>query len=233
MNRAVAKYGGATGTNPERQLIDRYARLLDRNARRLASRTGHAVLPEDLWAAGAMGLIEAHRRYDAARDVKFETFAEHRIRGAMIDEMRRMDHLPRRLRDDTDKVERAHARLAQQLHREPTVEEVAEAVGAPLDEVMEVMQLLQPAVPVAEELATYEGPAVDDLIERGERQVALAGAIGALPERLQVLLALYYDEGLTYREIAKILSVSEPRVCQLHGEAMKRLRGSLPADEAT
>ena len=232
MNRAVAKYGGTAGAMPERQLIERYARLLDRNARRLSARTGHAVPAEDLWSAGAMGLIEAHRRFDAARDVKFETFAEHRIRGAMIDEMRRMDHLPRRLRDDTDKVERAHARLAQQLHREPTVEEVAEAVGAPLEEVMEVMQLLQPAVPVAEELATYEGPAVDDLIERGERQVALAGAIGALPERLQVLLALYYDEGLTYREIAKILSVSEPRVCQLHGEAMKRLRGALPADGA-
>jgi RNA polymerase sigma factor for flagellar operon FliA len=220
------------GTTPERQLIERYARLLDRNARRLSARTGHAVPAEDLWSAGAMGLIEAHRRFDAARDVKFETFAEHRIRGAMIDEMRRMDHLPRRLRDDTDKVERAHARLAQALHREPTVEEVAEAVGAPLEEVMEVMQLLQPAVPVAEEIATHEGPAADDLLARGERQAALAGAIGALPERLQVLLALYYEEGLTYREIAKILQVSEPRVCQLHGEAMKRLRGAMPADEA-
>jgi len=141
--------------------------------------------------------------------------------------MRRMDHLPRRLRDDTDKVERAHARLAQQLHREPTVEEVAESLDLPLEEVMEAMQLLQPAVPVAEEVALHEGPAVDDLIEQGERQRQLAGAIGELPERLRILLALYYDEGLTYREIAKILQVSEPRVCQLHAEAMKRLRGTL------
>jgi RNA polymerase sigma factor FliA len=232
MNRAVATYAGTAGATPERQLIERYARLLDRNARRLSARTGHAVPAEDLWSAGAMGLIEAHRRFDAARDVKFETFAEHRIRGAMIDEMRRLDHLPRRLRDDTDKVERAHARLAQSLHREPTVEEIAEAVGEPLEQVMEVMQLLQPAVPVAEEIATHGGPGVDELIERGERQQALAGAIGALPERLQILLALYYDEGLTYREVARILQVSEPRVCQLHGEAMKRLRETLQGKEA-
>ncbi len=227
MNRAVAKYGVAAGGAPERELLRKHGPMLDRLARRLSARTGHAVASEDLWSAGAMGLIEAHRRFDAARDVKFETFAEHRIRGAMIDEMRRMDHLPRRLRDDTDKVERAHARLAQQLHREPTVEEVAEAVGAPLEGVMEVMQLLQPAVQVVEEMATHEGPGVDELLERGERQAALAGAIRALPERLQILLALYYDEGLTYREIAKVLQVSEPRVCQLHGEAMKRLRGGL------
>jgi RNA polymerase sigma factor for flagellar operon FliA len=227
MNRAVAKYGGMTGNTPERQLIERYARLLDRNARRLAARTGHAVPSEDLWAAGAMGLIEAHRRYDAARDVKFETFAEHRIRGAMIDEMRRMDHLPRRLRDDTDKVERAHARLAQQLHREPTVEEVAEAIGAPLEEVMEVMQLLQPAVPVAEEIATSEELPADERYDRAQQQRVLAGAIAALPERLRILLALYYDEGLTYREIAKVLGVSEPRVCQLHSDAVKRLRAGL------
>ncbi|MBK9518786.1 MAG: FliA/WhiG family RNA polymerase sigma factor [Anaeromyxobacter sp.] len=225
MNRAVAKYGGSGGGDPERELLKRHGPLLDRIARRLSARTGHAVQPEDLWSAGAMGLIEAARRFDAGRDVKFETFAEHRIRGAMIDEMRRMDHLPRRLRDDADQVERAHARLAQQLQREPTVEEVAEAVGAPLEDVMEVMQLLQPAVPMAEELAASEAPAADEAYGQHQRQRALAGAIAELPERLRILLALYYDEALTYREIARMLGVSEPRVCQLHGDAMKRLRG--------
>jgi len=232
MNRAVARYGVSQAADSERKLIERHAHLLDRSARRLAARTGHAVQPEDLWAAGAMGLIEAQRRFDPARDVKFETFAEHRIRGAMIDEMRRMDHLPRRLRDDTDKVARAHARLGQQLGREPTVEEVAEAVGGPLEDVMEAMQLLQPAVPVIDDLAASDAPAADELVERAERQQALGGAVAALPERLRILLALYYDEGLTYREIAKILAVSEPRVCQLHGEAMKRLRGELGTDAA-
>ncbi len=228
MIRAVNKYGGAGGADPERELLKRYGPLLDRTARRLSARTGHAVQPEDLWSAGAMGLIDASRRFDAGRDVKFETFAEHRIRGAMIDEMRRMDHLPRRLRDDTDKVERAHARLAQQLHREPTVEEVADAVGAPLEDVMEVIQLLQPAVPVAEELAVSDAEGADEAYDRRQQQASLAKAIGELPERLRILLALYYDEALTYREIARMLGVSEPRVCQLHADAMKRLRGGFP-----
>lgn len=227
MNRAVAKYGGTSGAAPERELLKRHGPMLDRMARRLSARTGHAVQPEDLWAAGAMGLIEASRRFDPSRDVKFETFAEHRVRGAMVDEMRRMDHLPRRLRDDADKVERAHARLAQQHHREPTVEEVAEAVGGQLEDVSEVMQLLQPAVPVAEEIATSEALPADEQYDRGEQARQLARAIGDLPERLRILLALYYDEALTYREIARVLGVSEPRVCQLHGEAMKRLRGTV------
>jgi RNA polymerase sigma factor FliA len=231
MNRAVAKYGGGAGIDPERELLLRYGHLLDRTSRRLSARTGHAVAAEDLWSAGAMGLIEAHRRFDGARDVKFETFAEHRIRGAMLDEMRRMDHLPRRLRDSADQVERARSKLAQHLHREPSVEEVAEAVGGPAEDVMEVMQLLQPSVPVAEELAMSEATPVDELYDRGEQQVALARAITALPERLRILLALYYDEGLTYREIAKVLGVSEPRVCQLHGDAMKRLRVGLSDEQ--
>jgi RNA polymerase sigma factor for flagellar operon FliA len=227
MNRAVAKYGGASGGAPERELLKRYAHLLDRAARRLAGRTGHAVQPEDLWSAGARGLIEASRRVDASRDVKFETFADHRIRGAMLDEMRRMDHLPRRLRDSADKVERAHGRLGQELQREPTVEEVASAVGGPLEDVMEVMQLLQPAIPVAEEVALSEAAPADELFARGERRRALAAAIGLLPERQRQVLALYYDEGLTYREIAQVLQVSEPRVCQIHGEAVKKLRAEL------
>ena len=224
MNRAVAKYGGTSAGATERELLLRHGPLLDRLARRLSARTGHAVAAEDLWGAGAMGLLEAARRFDPSRDVKFETFAEHRVRGAMVDELRRMDHLPRRLRDSADKVERAHGKLAQRLHREPSVEEVADAVGGELEDVMEVMQLLQPPVPVAEEVAASADVPADELYDRGERQRVLARAIGELPERLRILLALYYDEGLTYREIAKVLSVSEPRVCQLHGDAMKRLR---------
>ena len=227
MNRAVSKYGGTAGSDPERELLLRHAPMLDRTARRLAARTGHAVSAEDLWSAGAMGLIEASRRFDPGRDVKFETFAEHRVRGAMVDEMRRMDHLPRRLRDQADKVERAHGKLGQQLQREPTVEEVAGAVGGELEDVMEVMQLLQPAVPVAEEIAASGELPADVRYDHAEQQRDLARVIGELPERLRILLALYYDEALTYREIARILGVSEPRVCQLHADAMKRLREAL------
>ena len=174
-----------------------------------------------------MGLIEAAQRFDGARDVRFESFAEHRIRGAMLDEMRRMDHLPRRLRADVEKVEAARARLAQHLGRDPDTHEVAEAIAAAPQDVAELLQLLAPHLPINDEIATSPESAVEDALAKAELQRRLARAISLLPERLRVLLALYYDEELTYREIAKILGVSEPRVCQLHSEAVKKLRAGL------
>ncbi|MGC3998703.1 MAG: FliA/WhiG family RNA polymerase sigma factor [Anaeromyxobacter sp.] len=226
MHRAYARYGTAGG-GPEAELVSRYGPLIDRCARRLSARSGHTVAAEDLWSAGAMGLIDAQRRFDGARDVKFETFAEHRIRGAMLDEMRRMDHLPRRLRADVEKVELARNKLAQSLGRDPGADELAEALGAEPADVAELLQLMAPPLPVEDDIAAAQLPEPDEALGKAQLTGALAKAIGTLPERLQVLLALYYDEELTYREIAKMLGVSEPRVCQLHSDAMKRLRGSL------
>jgi RNA polymerase sigma factor for flagellar operon FliA len=225
MHRAYAQY--AQSSSSEAQLIARHGAMIDRCARRLAARTGHAVSPDDLWSAGAMGLIEAAQRFDGARDVRFESFAEHRIRGAMLDEMRRMDHLPRRLRADVEKVEAARSKLAQNLGRDPDTHEVAEALDASPQDVAELLQLLAPHLPINDEIATSPESALEESLGRAELQRRLVRAIGALPERLRVLLALYYDEELTYREIAKILGVSEPRVCQLHSEAVKKLRAEL------
>ncbi len=224
MSRAAAAYGTS---DPSRELLARHGRLVDRRARRLAARTGHAVHPDDLWSAGAMGLLEAARRFDGAQGAKFETFAEHRIRGAMLDEMRRMDHLPRRLRADADRVERERGRLAQSLGREPSSDEIADALGVDHEDVAEVLQLLEPAMPILEDDAVSDAPAADQALASAALGRSVASAVAALPQRLQILLALYYDEGLTYREIAKVMSVSEPRVCQLHSDAMKRLRGTL------
>ncbi|GAO05508.1 sigma-70 family RNA polymerase sigma factor [Anaeromyxobacter sp. PSR-1] len=220
---ALARYG-PPAPGPDDALLRRHAPLLDRCARRLAARTGHAVDPGDLWSAGAMGLLEAARRFDASQDVRFETFAEHRVRGAMLDELRRMDHLPRRLRADADRVQAARARLEQAIGREPDPVEVADAVGLPAEQVGELLLLAAPPAPVEDDLAPAPAPPADEALAAAERRGALARAVAALPERLQVLLALYYDEALTYREIAKVLGVSEPRVCQLHAEAVKKLR---------
>jgi RNA polymerase sigma factor FliA len=224
MHRAAARYVAAGDSDGA--LIARHAQLIDRAARRLAGRTGGAVSPDDLWSAGALGLIDAARRFDAERDVRFETYAEHRIRGAMLDEMRRMDHLPRRLRAQAERVERARARLSQKLQREPTVEELSSEVGLGPEELGATLALAEPHAFQLEGLPAPTVPC-DEEASRREMVRALGGAVEGLPERLQLVLSLHYVEGLTYREIAKILGVSEPRICQIHGEAVAMLRVAL------
>jgi RNA polymerase sigma factor for flagellar operon FliA len=188
------------------------------------------VAPDDLWSSGAMGLLDAARRYDPGRDVRFESFAERRVRGAMLDEMRRMDHLPRRLRAQVERVERARLRLAQQLARDADVAEIGEAVGLATDEVCALLSLGQPHARTLDDLVCAL-PEVDDQVARAETARALAAAVERLPARLQLVLALHYDEGLTYREMAPMLEVSEPRICQLHGEALSLLRRAMAGRE--
>ena len=223
-HRAAARY--ATEATSDSALIARHGALIDRIARKLASRTAGAVSPDDLWSAGALGLLEAARRFEAARDVKFETFAAHRIKGAMLDELRRLDHLPRRLREQADGLERARARLAQLHHREPTHEELSTEAGLGPEELASLLAVTQPAVALLDHVESPAPPS-DEQVERRELLRAMTQAIEKLPERLQLVLSLHYVEGLTYREIAKILDVSEPRVCQIHGEAMALLRDAM------
>ena len=231
--RALATY--ATANTDADELIQRYAPLIDRAARRITMRTGLRSAFDDLWSAGALGLLEAAPRYDATRAVTFETFVEHRIRGAMLDELRRMDHLPRRLRSRTDDVQKVKQQLAGKLGREATTEEVAQAMNIDLEELSGLETLLEPHVSLdkAEHVlaAGGDGPSsnpVEDNIERAQMAKALAEGFKKLPERLQTVMGLHYVEGLTYREIAKMLDVSEPRVCQLHADGLKRLRAAMP-----
>ena len=144
IRRALATY--ASSTTDADDLIQRYAPLIDRAARRIAVRTGLRSAFDDLWSAGALGLLEAAPRFDAARGVSFETFVEHRIRGAMLDELRKMDHLPRRLRSRTDDVQKVKQKLAAQLGRDATTEEVAQAMNVDLEELSGLEALLEPHV---------------------------------------------------------------------------------------
>jgi RNA polymerase sigma factor for flagellar operon FliA len=221
MHRAHSKY--AVEAESDEALIAKHGALIERAARRLAARTAGAVSADDLWSAGALGLIDAARRFDPSRDIRFETFAEHRIRGAMLDEMRRMDHLPRRLRTQAEEVERARTRLGHALKREPTSEELAAELKLSLDELDGLIGVTQAPLDVLSQLQTQDTPA-DQVVERAQIMAGLAKAITRLPDRLQLVLSLHYVEGLTYREIAKILDVSEPRICQIHSEAMGKLR---------
>ncbi len=224
MHRAYLRYV-ATG-DEESALIARHADLISRLARRLAARTGYAVAADDLWSVGALGLLEAASRFDPGRDVRFESFAEHRIRGAMLDELRRMDHLPRRLRSQADSIETARARLIQSLGREPTSVELAEATKMGVEEIDAIIGVSQPHLRILPDFASG-ALAADEAVARAELRRNLTEAITALPERLQLVMSLHYQEALTYREIAHILDVSEPRVCQLHAEAITLLRESM------
>ncbi len=226
MHRAALSY--AT-TAPQPQMTDdevvrTWAHLIDRVARRIAARTANTVQPGDLWSVGGLGLIDAYHRYDPARAVKFESFAEHRIRGAMIDELREMDHLPRRMRADADKVRKARNKLGNTLGREPTSDEVAELLGMPVEDVETLEAVSAPAAALMPEMPV---PSLDSLqderIDHASRVRRMTSAITTLNPRLQTVLSLHYVEGLTYKEIAAALQVSEARVCQLHGEAVKKL----------
>jgi RNA polymerase sigma factor for flagellar operon FliA len=155
----------------------------------------------------------------------------------MLDELRKMDHLPRRLRSRTDDVQKVRQKLAGQLGRDATTEEVAQAMNVDLEELSGLEALLEPHVPLdkaTHALVSGEGhePGVEEKIERAQLAKALAEGFKKLPERLQVVMGLHYVEGLTYREIAKMLDVSEPRVCQLHADGLKRLRAMVPEFQA-
>lgn len=231
MHRALAKYAAASSNSAD-DLLKRYGTLIDRIARRVCFRTGLHSAYDDLWSTGAVGLIEAHARFDASKGASFETFAAHRIRGAMIDELRRLDHLPRRLRARTDEVDKTKKKLADELGREASQEEVAEELEMDLEDLGGLEALREPQVPLESILPTLSfETGVEDDLDRGKILAQLTKAVETLPDRLQVLVSLHYVEGLSYREIAQIMGVSEPRVCQLHGDAMKRLRSNLVSDE--
>ena len=233
MHRAALSY--ATTAAPQQltddEVVRTWAHLIDRVARRISARTANTVQPGDLWSVGALGLIDAYHRFDPARAVKFESFAEHRIRGAMIDELREMDHLPRRMRADADKVRKARTLLGNKLGREPNTDELALHLGIPVEDVEALEALSAPAAPLAPELQL---PSLDSLqdesMDHSERVARLTKAIEQLTLRLQTVLSLHYVEGFTYKEISGALQVSEARVCQLHGEAVKKLRAILTED---
>jgi RNA polymerase sigma factor for flagellar operon FliA len=230
-HRAIANYQSASQPD-DAATLRRYGHIVERLARRLVLRTGLASTYDDLWAAGALGLIEASRRFDGAKGASFETFVEHRIRGAMLDELRRLDHLPRRLRSRTDEVTKARRKLSAALGREATIEEVAAELGMDIEEASGMEALLEAPVPLERALpflTTEEN--LDDPLLRAEAVRKLAEAIETLPERLRILLSLHYVEDLTYREIARLLEVSEPRVCQLHAEAVSKLRATMTSSE--
>jgi len=237
----------------EDRLAGQHAPLVRRLALQLVARLPASVELDDLMQAGMLGLLDAARRYREMPDAQFETYATARIRGAMLDELRSQDWLPRSVRSKARRIEQAVHALEQRLGRAPLEAEIARAMGLPLDEYRGLLDDAQGMQILHYEDFARAGDGESDWQDRrpaaggdplahllaGDLRSALAEAIAALPEREKLLLSLYYEQGLNLKEIGAVMGVTEGRVCQLRTQATARLRarlqgqawGSLPEPE--
>ena len=226
------------------RLILTYAPLVKYVAGRLGSGLPAHVDEGDLVSYGLLGLIGAIERYDPARDIKFETYAISRIKGAIIDELRSLDWVPRSVRTRARQIERAIAELERTLMRAPTDEEIVSKVGLTGEELEESLtDISRSSIAALDELWSVSGEGdtvslldtIEDTqgiqpeaaLDENEMREALADAIARLPEREKLVVTLYYYEELTLREIGEVLGVTESRVSQLHTKAILRLKARL------
>lgn len=220
-------------TNENRNsLITDHVEMALKMARKMAARLPNSVSREDVESAALLGLTEAASRYDDRRNEPFMAFAKKRIRGAVLDHLRRIDHLSRRSRQDARRIVDATRRL-EALHGRPVSErEVAIEMGVAEEDVRNAYSSLRAATPVqldeSEDILfslNRETPA--EVIEKQQQRTALSQALKALDQRTLLIIALYYQEGLTLSEIGRILGVTESRVCQLRTQALRELREKL------
>ena len=228
------------------RLILTYAPLVKYVAGRLGSGLPAHVDENDLVSYGLLGLIGAIERFDPEREIKFETYAIARIKGAIIDELRALDWVPRSVRSRARDIERAIGELERKLHRAPTDEEIAEKLGVSTDDLNDSLtEIGRSSIAALDELWTIssggggdqvalidtledtQGPEPQSELAQTELKEALGEAIARLPEREKLVVTLYYYEELTLREIGEVLGVTESRVSQLHTKAILRLKARL------
>jgi RNA polymerase sigma factor for flagellar operon FliA len=234
------------GSPDKDQLITQYAPLVKRLAFHLMAKLPASVQVDDLIQNGMIGLLDALGRFEEGLGAQFETYAVQRIRGAMLDGLRENDWLPRGVRREMRRVEAAIQQLEHQLGRQPHEQELADSLGMPLSEYQKLLQDARGHQLIHLEDLTSDdeegylerhaaGPSSDPLavLEEASVRQALVAAIAALPEREKMVMALYYQQDLNLREIGEVMSVTESRVCQLHSQAVARLRAAVVVgDEA-
>jgi RNA polymerase sigma factor FliA len=225
-----------------------YSPLVKYVAGRMSSGLPAHVEEADLISYGLIGLMNAIERFEPHRDIKFETYAITRVKGAIIDELRALDWVPRSVRARARQIERAHGKLEHRLHRTPTDEEMAQELGITADEFQESLLKISTSTVVAldelwavgdtagdqvsllDTLRDPDAPDPQKLLDATELRDRLAAAIADLPDREKLVISLYYYENLTLREIGEVLGVTESRVSQLHTKAVLRLRSRLQGD---
>jgi RNA polymerase sigma factor for flagellar operon FliA len=236
VNLLWQKYQDTKDEQLRMQLTTSYLPLVRLHAGRLAMALPQHVSRDDLLQSGVLGLMEALQRFDPSRGIKFETYAGQRIRGAMLDELRRLCWLPRTLFRRIRELDKVSQILASRLGRDPEEAELARELEMPLEELQKIMGQINCRSLLSLEDILFSPPAEDgpetEVLEKliaEEESTQLASAIEKLPERYRRLLALYYQEEMTLKEIGLILGVSESRVCQLHAQVIARLRTLLTA----
>ncbi|MFO0334893.1 MAG: RNA polymerase sigma factor FliA [Pseudomonadota bacterium] len=245
--RAGKHYAVAEVTGPAdpeavsaEQLCLRHADLVKRIAYHLVSRLPPSVEVDDLIQAGMIGLLDAARHYTASRGANFETYAGIRVRGAMLDEVRKSDWTPRSVHRTVREMAEATRRIENETGHEARPADVARALGMSVEDYHRALQdaascrmfSFDPVGSGADEdspvlHARDERPGPAENIEDAEFRRALAAAIDGLPQREKLVLSLYYDEELNLKEIGRVLDVSESRVCQIHGQALVRVRSRM------
>lgn len=227
----------SSGKVAQSSLFDEYLPMVHRLANKIKQNLPPSVEMDDLVQAGVTGLLESINRFDEGKGTPFSGYASTRIYGAMIDELRTGDWLPRSVRRNGRKMTESIRQLEQRFHRAPTEQEIAHEMEISIEEYQKLLLdtncgVLTPFEEFSEEYGEPQCPtsSVDgivDAINWGQQKSLLADAILSLPEREKQLLALYYQEELTMREIGAVFEVSEVRVCQIHSQAVNRLRAKL------
>lgn len=236
---------GRAEADEKTDLLTQYMPMVKRLAHHLMGRLPPSVEEDDMVQAGMMGLLDAISRFDEAQAGQFEAYAIQRIRGSMLDELRQSDWLPRSVRQSMRKIEKAMEGLQHQLGRQPKESEIAAALKISLTEYQAMLsdarghQLLyfEDFGDSGEEDDSFldkqpgdeNSTPLPQLLDANLRACIVAGIEG-LPHREKLLMSLYYEEGLNLREISEVFEVSEARVCQLHGQAIARIRAKLRED---
>jgi RNA polymerase sigma factor for flagellar operon FliA len=242
------RYKHSDDERSRERLVVAYSPLVKYVAGRMSSGLPAHVEETDLISYGLGGLIVAIERFDLSREIKFETYAITRIRGAIVDELRTLDWVPRSVRARAREIERVNMRLEARLQRAPTDEEMAAELEisleefhvallqisnstiVALDELWNVSESTGDQVSLLDTLPDRGAPDPHVLVDQSELRDRIADAIAALPEREKLVVALYYYENLTLREIGEVLGVTESRVSQLHTKAVLRLRSKLAGE---
>jgi len=229
MYAEVQRYG-------EDNIVARHAALVKRIAFHLINRMPAHVQVDDLIQAGMVGLLEAASHFDAGQGASFETYAGIRIRGAMLDEIRKLDWTPRSVHRKQRAVSEAIRKIENEKGTDPSDQEVAEEMGISLSEYHQILIDSNSSrvfsMDALQEQSDYQMAASGkdspfEQLSDSEYQQGLAASIRSLPEKEQLVMSLYYGDELNFREIGQVLEVSESRVCQIHGQAMLRIRSKM------